>query len=77
MPISYDSLAVGVIVLVAAVWALRSIIRAVRAKRVCATCASSGDCPLVSGQGLVDLQDLEKPTTDSVSKGTDVPESKI
>ncbi len=61
MTIGYDNLAVGVIVLVAVVWAVRSIVRAVRAKRVCSTCASSGDCPLTSTKKPVELQDFSKP----------------
>ncbi len=56
--LSWDALAVGVIVLVAAVWAVRSIIRAVRAKKICSACASSADCPLARGQTLQDLGEL-------------------
>ncbi len=58
MRIAWDSIAVGAIVLVAGVWAIRSIVRAVRAKKICATCASSGDCPLAGKQTLQDLEGL-------------------
>lgn len=47
MNLSYDSLAVGIIVLGAAGWAGRSIWRAFRQKRICETCGSNGECPLV------------------------------
>ena len=47
MNLSYDSLAVGFIVLGAAGWAARSVWRAFRQKRICETCGSNGECPLV------------------------------
>ncbi len=56
--LSWDALAVGVIVLLAAVWAVRSIVRAVRAKKMCSGCASSADCPLAGKQTLQDLGEL-------------------
>lgn len=48
----WETLAVVAVVGAAAIWAGRSLWRAVRQKKVCSTCGSSGDCPLVNGKGF-------------------------
>lgn len=45
----WETAAVGLIVGVAALWAVRSLVRAGRRKQVCSTCGSAGSCPLVKG----------------------------
>lgn len=51
----WETAAVGLIVAVAAAWAVRGVWRAARRKQVCSTCGSAGDCPLAKakdqGQG--------------------------
>lgn len=47
----WETAAVGLIVGVAAAWAVRSIWRATRRKQVCSTCGSAGDCPLAKARG--------------------------
>ena len=72
MGLSKDTLVVGVIVLVALAWAVRSVWRAVRAKKICSTCASGPDCPLANPQTLQDLTELPGTTP----QGTKNPETK-
>lgn len=65
MTLSFDSLAVGVIVLAASAWAGRSLYGALRHKRICDSCSSSGACPLVTDKGrpaalVPDLEPLAK-----------------
>ncbi|MBU2501619.1 FeoB-associated Cys-rich membrane protein [bacterium] len=46
MKASFDTVAVGVIVLLAAAWAIRSFIKSLRSKKMCSTCGSAENCPL-------------------------------
>ncbi len=48
MGVSWESLAVGLIVGTAVAWAGRSMWRAGRQKKVCSSCGSAGACPLVN-----------------------------
>jgi hypothetical protein len=45
----WETIVVGVVVAAALAWALRGVLRAVRQKRVCSDCASSGGCPVAQG----------------------------
>ncbi|HPF69505.1 MAG TPA: FeoB-associated Cys-rich membrane protein [Candidatus Krumholzibacteria bacterium] len=49
-----ETIIVGVIVAVAAAFALRGAVRSARRKQVCSTCGSSGSCPLVKGTTAAD-----------------------
>lgn len=56
----WETLAVGAVVGGAVLWAWRGLWRAAREKKVCSTCGSSGDCPLVNGKGFP-RRDAEAP----------------
>ena len=45
----FETIAVIVIVGAAASWALHSVWRSVRQKRICSDCATSGECPVANG----------------------------
>lgn len=60
MNLSGDTIAMGVIVLAAVAWAVRSVWRAVRQRRICSTCAASDDCPLTKAQDLQELEEIER-----------------
>ncbi len=53
-----ETIVVGIVVVVAGVWAGKAIWRSVRGGKVCSTCSSSENCPLVSQQS--DLLELSK-----------------
>jgi len=44
----WENVAVGVIVGLALIWAVWGLVRQGRAKKVCSSCSSSGECPLVN-----------------------------
>ncbi len=53
---SLEAVIIGVLVLGAAVWAVRAAWRSVRQTGGCSSCSSSGDCPLLKDpEALADL----------------------
>jgi len=56
----WDNAVVAVLVLAAGAWAVRSIWRAVKGRKVCSSCASQGDCPAANAKPLHDLNDMTK-----------------
>ncbi len=60
MTFSRDTVAVGVIVLTAMAWAVRSVWRAVRQRRICSTCAASDDCPLTKSREPQELEEIQR-----------------
>ncbi len=56
-----ETIVVGVVVLVAGVWAARAIWRSVRGGKTCSSCSSSADCPMITQQEkLADLGKLDQ-----------------
>ncbi|MFH2053119.1 MAG: FeoB-associated Cys-rich membrane protein [bacterium] len=58
MKASFDTVAVVVIVLLAAAWAIRSFIKSLRSKKMCSTCGSAENCPL-AGKDPAKPQELQ------------------
>lgn len=68
--IPWESIVVGLVVAVAAAWAVVSLVRAVRKPEACSSCASSGACPLAKGEtdgGCVHEQGAGEPRRGSVA----------
>ncbi len=51
-----ETIVIGVVVLIAALWATRAVHRSVKNSGGCSSCASSGECPLVNNpEALAEL----------------------
>jgi len=56
MSISVEAVVIGVLVLGALLWAVRSAYRSVKQTGTCSSCSSSGDCPLTNNpEALAEL----------------------
>ena len=66
----WESVVVGLVVAVAAAWAVVSLVRAVRKPEACSSCATSGMCPLANGEtdgGCVHETGSAEPRRESVA----------
>ena len=55
-----ETIVVGVVVVVAGAWAAKAIWRSVRGGKVCSSCSSSEDCPMIAQQkNLAEISKLD------------------